>query len=402
MVEFEVENIIRKMLRVVYGLDDDHLKLASKSIKRVLLNSQRCVLNVSIISPSTFLILRLVLNMQKKIKMNSLLGSVALSAIFTIALLYSTLELPHIMNKTLIGFFPDYGHHWQEAEQFINSIRPFGYACFTATLALIVLGFTLKKSLLSALGSLTLYLPTFGYFASTMFFLAGIGVLRILWLPVLELAPGPWPQKPHSITYILELGDSVYIPYDVVRCIMTGLAGCTPHERIFDQVLFYALIYSGSIIFFLGCVAWFYGKFKGIRLVDFWIYRYSRHPQYLGFLIWSYGLLIYDRFIFMPVKGGYFPSPPLFWLVATLILLGTTLREEAGLLRRYGEMYAKYRERTPFMLPLPNPIPKLITAPMRLIFGKPYPEKNREVALALAIYGSILILISIPYSASLS
>ena len=32
-VESEVENTIRKMLTVIYGLDDGHLKLASKSIK---------------------------------------------------------------------------------------------------------------------------------------------------------------------------------------------------------------------------------------------------------------------------------------------------------------------------------------------------------------------------------
>jgi len=343
--------------------------------------------------------LRLVLNLQNKIEIKVLMGSVALSATFAIALLYSTLELPHIVNKTLIEFFPDYGHHWREAERFIDSIRPFGYACFAATVALIVLGFVLRKAHLSAIGSIALYLPTFGYFASTMFFLAGVGMLRILWLPILELASGPWPQKPYSITYILELGDSVYIPYDVVRRVMRGLAGM-PHERVFDQVLFSVLIYLGSIIFFLGCVAWFYGKFKGVRLVDFWIYRYSRHPQYLGFLIWSYGLLIYDKFIFSPAKGGYFPSPPLFWLIVALTLLGTALHEEAWLLRRYGEAYAKYREKAPFLLPLPHFISKLITAPTRLIFGKPCPERNREIALTLAIYGSILILTSIPYSAS--
>ncbi|MFQ6081458.1 MAG: hypothetical protein ACE5OW_07320, partial [Candidatus Bathyarchaeia archaeon] len=32
-VEFEVENTIRKILRVIYGLAGNHLKLASKSIK---------------------------------------------------------------------------------------------------------------------------------------------------------------------------------------------------------------------------------------------------------------------------------------------------------------------------------------------------------------------------------
>lgn len=258
-----------------------------------------------------------------------------------------------------------------------------------------VLGFAFKKSQLSVLGSLTLYLPTFGYFASTMFFLAGIGVLRAPWLPVLELAQGPWPLKPHSIAPIFELGDSVYLPYDVVRYVVGLLGG---YERIFDLAMFNALIYAGSILFFLGCVAWFYGKFRGVKLIDFWIYRYSRHPQYLGFLIWSYGMLIYDKFIFWPVRGGYFPSPPLFWLTAALILLGASLCEESELLRKYGETYSKYREKTPFMLPLPNSLSRLIMVPMSLIFKKSYPEKCREIGLILAIYWSIFVLISVPYS----
>jgi hypothetical protein len=60
----------------------------------------------------------------------------------------------------------------------------------------------------------------------------------------------------------------------------------------------------GLIIFLLGVFTWLYGKFKGIRIIDFWIYRYSRHPQYFGFLLWSYGLTILASTIGAP-KGGY-------------------------------------------------------------------------------------------------
>ncbi|MCC6065964.1 MAG: hypothetical protein LM576_08280 [Thermofilum sp.] len=34
----------------------------------------------------------------------------------------------------------------------------------------------------------------------------------------------------------------------------------------------------GLFIFFLRAAAWLYGRFKGVGLVTFWIYRYSRHP----------------------------------------------------------------------------------------------------------------------------
>jgi len=323
-------------------------------------------------------------------------ASFSLSAILTIALLYSTLELPNLLNRALLDVFPDYGHHWEEAERLIGSLRPIGYVCFMITMALMILGFILKRGVISTAGSLSLLLPTFGYFASTMFFLAGIGMLRIMWLPILEMAPGPWPGKPQAVAYILELGDSVFFLHIAIR-ILAGTAGYAG-ARLFDWAVFYVLVLSGSAVFSLGCSAWLYGRLRGLRLIDFWIYRYSRHPQYLGFLIWSYGLLIYDRFIFMPPRGGYFPSPPLLWLFATMAILGTALREEAEMLRKHAERYAEYRGRTPFMLPLPSLISNLVTAPVRRIFGKEYPEKGREIILTLALYGSFLILTSIPYS----
>lgn len=69
---------------------------------------------------------------ETKNEQTALLISVALSTALTIALLYSTLELPHVLNRVLMQYYPDYGYHWHEAEQFINSIRPFGYICFVA------------------------------------------------------------------------------------------------------------------------------------------------------------------------------------------------------------------------------------------------------------------------------
>jgi len=36
----------------------------------------------------------------------------------------------------------------------------------------------------------------FSYFTSTMFLLAGIRVLRILWIPIIDLSPGTaWAEK---------------------------------------------------------------------------------------------------------------------------------------------------------------------------------------------------------------
>ncbi|MFZ8791287.1 MAG: hypothetical protein ACO2OS_03245 [Thermosphaera aggregans] len=50
----------------------------------------------------------------------------------------------------------------------------------TVSLLITTAGFPLKKTRLSILGSLAIYLPTIGYLAFTMFFLAGVGALRLL------------------------------------------------------------------------------------------------------------------------------------------------------------------------------------------------------------------------------
>ncbi|MEM3648959.1 MAG: hypothetical protein QW506_07330, partial [Thermoproteota archaeon] len=110
--------------------------------------------------------------------------SIILSAVFTYALLYSTLELPVLLNRLMMEVTPHYGAgEWKEAEKFVDTIRPLGYLCLGATVILIILGFTLRKYKLSLLGSISLLLPTFSYYASVMFFLSGIGFLRIVWLP---------------------------------------------------------------------------------------------------------------------------------------------------------------------------------------------------------------------------
>ena len=73
--------------------------------------------------------------------------------------------------------------------------------CFLAVAALTLAGFALERKPLSVGGALALYLPIFGYFAYAMFFLAGIGVLRVLWMPLLVVSPR-----------LLELGSIAYAP----------------------------------------------------------------------------------------------------------------------------------------------------------------------------------------------
>jgi len=52
---------------------------------------------------------------------------------------------------------------------------------------LIVVGFVTEKAGWTAAGALVLFLPVFGHFAATMFFLGGLGFLRLARLAILDM-----------------------------------------------------------------------------------------------------------------------------------------------------------------------------------------------------------------------
>jgi len=304
-----------------------------------------------------------------------------LSILFTVALLYATLSVPAVIHQLLLKVFPDY---WWPPLGEIEALRPFGYISFGVTLVLILAGFITQRLKLSTLGSVALYMPTFGYFAFTMFFLAGIGVLRVLWLPLLDFSPD-----------VLRLGDIIYLPYSILALPLALAALTTRVPAIdFNIPLSLMIVAFGLAIFLLAVFTWLYGKFKGLQIVDFWMYKYSRHPQYLGFLLWSYGLVLLTSFLGAP-KGGYVPPPSLPWLISALTIVGVALREENIMVEKYGDKYIEYRERTPFMLPLPQQLSALTVAPAKMVIKKNWPENGKEIALTLLVYGAILVLLSL-------
>lgn len=212
-------------------------------------------------------------------------ASIVLALLFTLALVFITLEAPRIINRILLDVSPDHGNEeWQEAIAAFENLKPFGYAAFAITIFLIILGFVLKKGWVSALGSIALYLPTFGYFAMTMFLLAGIGIIRISWAPLLG-----FPEQSN----LLRLGDIVVLPWlliqQIAKSVPWELHSLTMVLAIMVWGISFIIIAAGLFVFSSGAVAWLYGKYKGAEIIDFWIYKHSRHPQYLGFLLWSYG-----------------------------------------------------------------------------------------------------------------
>mgnify|MGYP001168452465 CR=1 FL=1 len=310
-----------------------------------------------------------------------LAGISLLALVFTVALTFATLQLPLILGNWLSSYFPDI-HPIMEPErvaEFMVVARPVGYACLAVIAILIAAGFVTGKRKLSIFGSFAFFLPTFGYFFASMFFLAGLGILRVPFIPF-------WDPSVN----LMNFGDISYLPY-IVLVYPFWLGGVDIREA-----LAWIAIGVGLFIFVLGTITWFYGKVQRRRTVDFWIYRYSRHPQYLGFIIWSYGVMLFAAQQPVPM-GGSNPGAGLPWLLTSLVVIFIALAEENRMRKEDSARYLQYTTRAPFMFPIPKFISTVVTFPMRLLLKKNRPETGKELLATFAVYATLLILLSLPF-----
>ncbi|UCF21085.1 MAG: HEAT repeat domain-containing protein [Gemmatimonadota bacterium] len=317
---------------------------------------------------------------------------VLLAAVFTIGLTFVTVELPYLIDDVLQGAIttPNLDSHANEVsrlktELFISHfhLRLIGYICFTLMVAAIVVGFSTRNTGLAALGAFGFMLPVFAQFASVMFFLSGLGVLNILWLPVLD------------VSYDLQrLGLIIRAPYDVLRWAF-GVVGVHGHWPVV-----YFFLGSGLLLFFLGTLAWLSARAREQQVADFWVYRLSRHPQYLGWILWSYGIYLLLLLQLYPKRSwGIDASLP--WLLSTLVIIGVAMLEELLMRKRHGEAYETYRRSAPFLFPVPRFFEKTFAFPLRALFKKNEPDRVREVVAVIGLYGVLLIGASALYDAGL-
>jgi len=317
----------------------------------------------------------------RRSRVGLLAGISLLAVVFTAALTFATLQLPVILGNWLSSYFPDI-HPVIEPErvaEFMVVARPVGYACLGIIAILIVAGFVTGKRKLSIFGSFAFFLPTFGYFFASMFFLAGLGILRVPFIPF-------WDPSVN----LMNFGDISYLPY-MALVYPFWLGGVDIRE-----ILAWIAIGLGLFIFVLGTITWFYGKVQKRKTVDFWIYRYSRHPQYLGFIIWSYGVMLFAAQQPVPM-GGSNPGASLPWLLTSLVVIWIALAEENRMRKEDSERYLQYTASAPFMFRIPKFISRVITFPMRLLLKKDRPETGKELLATFAVYATILILLSLPF-----
>ena len=314
------------------------------------------------------------------------LASLGFSTLFSLALVYASVEIIRVVNEWMLGFVPDCVilEDFPRCQELESILRISGYVGLISIFIIICLGFLINKTKLSLLGSLALYLPTIGYFAFTMFFLAGVGVLRFLWIPFIDSE------------IFVRLGLITYAPVWVINAVVTWVAKLVMPELSGDFFIpiCFTFMLIGLMIFFSSTVTWVKDRLQHTTLSTGGMYRFSRHPQYLGFIIWSYGLLS----LASVVEGGRGWSPPapgLPWLIAVAIILSVALTEEIELRNRLGSVYVQYAERTPFIILMPRILKDVITYPTRILIGKEIPTTRREVLVVICVYFTLVMIASL-------
>ena len=131
------------------------------------------------------------------------------------------------------------------------------------------------------------------------------------------------------------------------------------------------LLVSGVLLFMVGFVQVYWAKLRSSEAVVGGLYRWVRHPQYLALAVTGLGtLLVWPRLL---VLVTYVSMLFLYTFLARV--------EEQQCLKKYGDAYRAYMERTGMFLP------------GRLFRGRPRPSaggSGRRSATALAIYAAVL------------
>jgi protein-S-isoprenylcysteine O-methyltransferase Ste14 len=108
-----------------------------------------------------------------------------------------------------------------------------------------------------------------------------------------------------------------------------------------DHAMTYGLVVMliGMALIMVGWVS-LYTQVRQPGFASKGIYQYSRHPQYLGFVLL--------------VLGWFFGWPTILTVIFSPILVVKYIKaarsEEADMLQLYGDVYADYRRSTPFLI----------------------------------------------------
>lgn len=307
----------------------------------------------------------------------------------TLFFTYVTLQIPGFLSSINDGVFYDVCRHFIGTRLRLDSIVILSDMFLILVLVIAIKGITRKRYFASVLSAVVYFIPTL------FVFVAGMSTLFTGF---------------RALTFLIAY---VFIEYDIIcrnmwRFFYIGQVFLAPYwlaitayaseggriwaniEQVRD-VYGSTFIIVGLLVLFLGVAAWLNTKYQGGRLVDSGIYRLTRHPQYLGYILWSYGMLILSTYNQAPWRQPI--EITLNWFVSSLILVGLALAEEINLRSDDGLNYVEYAERVSFMFPLPGSVRRVVSKPFRIMWGGDHPENLRMVFKTLVL---VFILVSVP------
>jgi protein-S-isoprenylcysteine O-methyltransferase Ste14 len=304
----------------------------------------------------------------------------------TLFFTYITLQIPRFLKSLTNGVFDDLCSHFNAV---LDPITIFGDLILILVLIIAIKGITRKRYLASVLSAVVYFTPTLFVFVVGMTILfTGLEILVLLIGITLRLCG----IEGDFLLMLFGSGQVFFVPYWIAITAYASEGGdiWANIEQVRD-VYGSIFIIVGLLVLFLGVAAWLNTKYQGGKLVDSGIYRLTRHPQYLGYILWSYGMLILSTFNQAPWRTP--TAITLNWLVSSLILVGVALVEEINLRLDDGLNYVEYADRVSFMFPLPRLVRRIVSAPFRIIWGSDFPENLRMVFVTLVL---VIFVISLP------
>jgi len=147
------------------------------------------------------------------------------------------------------------------------------------------------------------------------------------------------------LTMYVFMGIFGYSEVFQLEFLLTGLLGQDLFYFIFTYIIFPAstiIIVAGILLIVFGWRQIYKARReKEGKLVTTGIYKYVRHPQYLGFLLLTLGMLLEWPTIFTV----------LLWPVLAVVYWRLAKEEDKEIEERFGEEFRDYKRRVPGFLP---------------------------------------------------
>jgi protein-S-isoprenylcysteine O-methyltransferase Ste14 len=147
------------------------------------------------------------------------------------------------------------------------------------------------------------------------------------------------------LTMYLFMGVFGYGEIFQLEFLLRGLLGENLFYFIFTSIIFPAstiIIVAGILLIVFGWRQIYKARRqKEGKLVTTGIYKYVRHPQYIGFLLLTLGMLLEWPTIFTV----------LLWPVLVVVYWRLAKEEDKDIEERFGEEFREYKRRVPGFLP---------------------------------------------------